>query len=165
MILKHFPGRLWKILQDQGSTARGACRAKSESLADGGLYVVMGPARTQERREGTHHEKAAGAVTIGQADGPGLAARTQATGGLRGRVWVFRCVKPAPRSKSSISRAALRDVSAVAPGQRGWDAMATRPPGARRRRSSASRSAGAGQNPRVLTARMASKGPSRAGGI
>jgi len=56
------------------------------------------------------------------------------------------------------------DVSAVAPGQRGWDAMAMRPPGASRRRSSASRSARAGQNPRELTARMASKGPSTAGG-
>src|SRR5262249_43659077 len=100
-----------------------------------------------------------GAVTVGQADGPGLAARTQATGGLRGRVWVLRCVRPAPRSRSSISRAALRDVSAVAPGQRGWDAMAMRPPGASRRRSSASRSAWAGQNPRALMAMLASHGP------
>jgi hypothetical protein len=50
-------------------------------------------------------------------------------------------------------------------GKRGRDAMATRPPGASRRRSSASRSAGAGQKPRELTARMASKGPSRAGAI
>ena len=39
------------------------------------------------------------------------------------------CVKPPLRSRFSTSSAALRDVPAVAPGQRGWDAMAMRPPG------------------------------------
>jgi hypothetical protein len=39
-------------------------------------------------------------------------------------------VKPARRGRFSISLAALREVAAVAPGQRGWDAMAMRPPGA-----------------------------------
>ena len=42
---------------------------------------------------------------------------TQTTGGLRGRVWVLIRTKPASLSRSSISRAAPRDVSAVAPGQ------------------------------------------------
>jgi hypothetical protein len=69
---------------------------------------------------------------------------------------VLICVKPAVRSRFSISSAALRDAAAVAPGQRGWDTVAMRPPGPSRWRSPASRSAGAGQNPRELTARMAS---------
>jgi hypothetical protein len=95
-----------------------------------------------------------------------LTARTQTTGGSRSRVSVLVCVKPAPRSRSSISRAALSEVLVVAPGQRGWDATAMRPPGVSRRRSSSSRSVGAGQNPRELTARMARKlidrGPAQA---
>jgi hypothetical protein len=49
------------------------------------------------------------------ASGRGADARTQITGGLRGRVWVLICVKPALRSRFSISAAALRDVLAVAP--------------------------------------------------
>jgi hypothetical protein len=69
-----------------------------------------------------------------------------------------------PLSRFAISPAVRRDVLPVAPGQRGWDAMAIRPLGASRRRNSASRSAGADQNPRELTARMTSNGPSRAGG-
>ena len=68
-------------------------------------------------------------------------------------------VKPACLSRFSLSAAAPREVTAVAPGHRGCDTIAIRPPGASRPRSSASRSAGAGQNPRELTARMASKGP------
>jgi hypothetical protein len=63
-----------------------------------------------------------------------------------------------------ISLAASSEVFLVAPGQRGWEAMAMLPPGVSRRRKSSSRSAGAVQNPRELTARMASKGPWRAGG-
>ena len=46
MILKDFPEGLWKILQDHGSGAGGAWRAKSENLADGDLYVVMWPTAT-----------------------------------------------------------------------------------------------------------------------
>jgi hypothetical protein len=46
---------------------------------------------------------------------------TQATGGLSGRVSVLIPVKPASLSNFSSSRAASRDVSAVAPGQRGCD--------------------------------------------
>jgi len=58
-------------------------------------------------------------LTVCHWSGAGPAARTQATGGLSARVWVLRCAKPASLSRSSISRAALRDVSAVAPGQAG----------------------------------------------
>jgi hypothetical protein len=41
----------------------------------------------------------------------GPAARTQITGGLRGRVSVLIWVKPALRSRFSTSPAALRDVT------------------------------------------------------
>jgi hypothetical protein len=49
-----------------------------------------------------------------------LAARRQATGGLKGRGSALICVKPALRSRSSISSAALPEVSAGAPWQ-AWE--------------------------------------------
>src|SRR5215471_21563445 len=47
----------------------GGCDAKSESLADGDLSVVMGPTATgtQERRDGTHHDKRGQGRTSRQA--------------------------------------------------------------------------------------------------
>jgi hypothetical protein len=57
---------------------------------------------------------------------------TQTTGGLSGRISVRTLVKPAPRSRFSISLAASREVPAVAPWQRGWDTMAMTPSGASR---------------------------------
>src|SRR5690348_4144605 len=42
-------------------------RTTSESSARGGLYVVMGPATTQERRDGTHHDKRSQGCTSRQA--------------------------------------------------------------------------------------------------
>jgi hypothetical protein len=56
----HPPKRPEGMTRGHGSTAGGACRAKSESLADGDLYVAMGPAATQECCDGTHHDNAGG---------------------------------------------------------------------------------------------------------
>jgi hypothetical protein len=134
-------------------------------VIDAGLWRLSDPFPRAFLAERVPYLVPAGLIPGGRdPDGPGLAARTQTTGGLRESVSVARWVKPASCSWLSIPAAARRDVVAVAPGQRGWDAMAMRPPGTSRRRSSASRSAGADQNPRELTARIVSNGPSRAGG-
>jgi hypothetical protein len=81
---------------------RGARRAGRTRHREGRTrHLCCDMARAGSRR--CRHRRSGGR--------PGLAGRTQATGGLRGA----GC-SPAPRSRSSISRATLRDVAAVAPG-------------------------------------------------
>ena len=56
-----------KSRNDHGSGGGGECDAEFESLARGGLYVVVGPVTTQERRDGTHHDKRGQGRTSRQA--------------------------------------------------------------------------------------------------
>lgn len=86
--------------------------------------------------------------------------RTHAAGGSRSRISVRRCSNPASVSRPASSLAAAAEVAAVAPGQRGWDTRAMRPPGRNSRASSRSRAVGSGHMPTVLTASAALNGPS-----
>ena len=86
--------------------------------------------------------------------------RTHAAGGSRSSISVRRCSNPASVSRVASSLAAAAEVAAVAPGQRGWDTKAMRPPGRNSRASSRSRTVGSGHMPTVLTASAALNGPS-----
>jgi hypothetical protein len=65
------------------------------------------------------------------------------------------------RTRSSVPAAS--EVAVVAPGQRGWVAIAIKPPGRRRACSCRSRATGSGQNPSELTAITRSNGWSKWG--
>ncbi len=76
-------------------------------------------------------------------------ASTHTAGGSRSSVSMRGFSKPASESRAANLSAAAADVAAVAPGQRGCETRAIRPPGRSRRPMSRSRAVGSGQMPTV----------------
>jgi hypothetical protein len=80
-----------------------------------------------------------------------VSASTQTTGGRRFNVCLLTLMKPACWSRWAVSMPKRSAVAAVAPGQRGCETIATRPPGRTAPRSSLSRVSGSGHIPKLLT--------------
>src|SRR5712691_9888504 len=93
----------------------------------------------------------------------GTSPTTQTTGGLSASVSDQMPVKPATVRRAAISRPAATVVSAVAPGHRGWETIAIRPPVRMRRWSSLSRASGSRHMPMLFTAKTLSNGSASAG--
>src|SRR3954471_13719078 len=114
---------------------------------------------THEKRD--PWERPGGTTCFRAAQSPrGRVARTHTAGGSRASVSMRGSSKPASESRAANFSAAAADVAAVAPGQRGCETRAIRPPGRSRRPMSRSRTVGSGHMPTVLTASAASNGPS-----
>ena len=93
----------------------------------------------------------------------GISPRTQIMGGVSASVSDRICLKPAAVRRAAISRPAAAVVSAVAPGHRGWEPIASRPPGRMRRWSACNPSSGSCHRPRLFTAKTLSNGSANAG--
>ena len=72
-------------------------------------------------------------------------------------------VKPAAVRRAAHSRPAATVVSAVAPGHRGWETIAIRPPGRKRRWSACNPASGSRHMPTVFTAKTLSNGSANVG--
>jgi hypothetical protein len=123
------------------------------------LSLVRIPERVDDLRPGGH-DWAVGRARSSASSAGATCPRTHAAGGSRSSISVRRCSNPASVSRPASSLAAAAEVAAVAPGQRGWDTRAIRPPGRNSRASSRSRAVGSGHMPTVLTASAALNGPS-----